>query len=319
MPVRRAALWADMKAIAMTEYGEPGVLRLVDLPDPKIGPDVVLVRVKAASVNPVDWKVRQGYLDGAFSVHFPLVPGWDLAGVVEGAGPAVKEFAVGDEVVGYVRRDELQHGTFAELVPAPVRTLAHKPTSVSFVAAAGLPLTGLTAQQSLDAADVIAGDTVLVHAAAGGVGSFAVQLAAHRGARVIGTASESNHEYLRELGAEPVAYGPGLVDAVRAVAPDGVDVALDFVGGDALAASGELVTDRSRIVSIIDPAAVAELGGTYVFVRPDAGQLAELSGLVDKGVLRIEVAQTFPLAEAAAAHAASEVGHGRGKIVVTVP
>ena len=308
-----------MKAIALTEYGSADVLTLTDLPDPKIGPDVVLVRARAAGVNPVDWKVRAGYLDGAFPVHFPLVPGWDVAGVVEAVGPAVSEFAVGDEVIGYVRRDEIQHGTYAELVPAPVRTLARKPSSVTFEQAAGLPLVGLTALQALDAAGATGEDTVLVHAAAGGVGSIAVQLAVHRGARVIGTASEANHDYLRSLGAEPVAYGDGLADAVRALAPAGVDVALDLVGGDALTVSASLVREASRIVSIVDAAAVRSMGGRYVFVRPDAEGLEELSRLVDKGVLRLEVAATFPLAEAAAAHRLSEQGHVRGKVVVTVP
>ena len=200
-----------MRAMALTQYGGPEVMQARDLPDPLVGPDSVLVRVRAAGVNPVDTKIRAGYLAGAFPSAFPLVPGWDVAGVVEGTGPAVTEFTVGDEVVGYVRKDHIQHGTYAELVAAPIRTLAPKPSSVSFVEAAGLPMTGLTAHQVLDAAEVGSGDTVLVHAAAGGVGTMAVQLALLRGAHVVGTASEANHEFLRELGAEPVTYGQGLV------------------------------------------------------------------------------------------------------------
>jgi NADPH:quinone reductase-like Zn-dependent oxidoreductase len=307
-----------MRAISLTQFGGPEVLEVTDLPDPKIGPDFVLVRARAASVNPVDWKVVRGFLDGAFYAHFPLVPGWDVAGVVEAVGPAVREFAVGDGVMGYVRRDEIQHGTYAELVPAPVRTLAHKPTSVSFEEAAALPLAGLTAYQALNAVDAGNGDTVLVHAAAGGVGTFATQLAVSLGSRVIGTASAGNHDYLRSLGAEPVTYGDGLVDRVRALAPAGVDASVDFVG-DALAETAQVVTDPARIASVVDPATVTELGGQYVFVRPSAEDLAELGRLVDKGDLRVEVARAFPLAEAAAAQTLSEQGHVRGKIVLTIP
>jgi NADPH:quinone reductase-like Zn-dependent oxidoreductase len=307
-----------MKAIALTQYGGPEVLELTDLPDPRIGPDFVLVRAHAASVNPVDWKVRSGYLDGGFYAHFPLVPGWDVAGVVEAVGPAVHELAAGDEVIGYVRRDEIQHGTYAELVPAPIRTLARKPASVDMVAAATLPLAGLTAFQVLDAVRVGPGDTVLVHAAAGGVGTFAVQLAVHRGARVIGTASPANHDYLRSLGAEPVPYGDELAAAVRGLAPRGVDAVVDLVGGAALEVSPGLVQDPSRLGSIVDAATVKALGGRYVFVRPDAGQLAELARLVDEGALRPQVARTFPLVEAAEAHRLSEQGHVRGKVVLTI-
>ncbi|MGN6299955.1 MAG: NADP-dependent oxidoreductase, partial [Angustibacter sp.] len=204
-----------MKAITISSYGGADVMELTDQPDPIVGPDYVLVRVKASSVNPVDYKVREGYLQGAFPSHLPMILGWDVAGVVEKVGPAVRDFAEGDEVIGYVRKDSLEHGTYAELVAAHVRHLARKPASATFEEAAALPLAGLTALQSLRLAEVGEGDTVLVHAAAGGVGSFAVQIAKSLGARVIGTASAANHEYLRSLGAEPVEYGDKLVAAVQ--------------------------------------------------------------------------------------------------------
>ena len=210
------------------------------------------MRVRAAGVNPVDAKIRAGYLAGAFPSAFPLVPGWDVAGVVESTGPAVTEFAWGTEVVGYVRKDHIQHGTYAELVAAPIRAVAPKPSSASFVEAAGLPLTGLTAHQALDAAAVGPGDTVLVHAAAGGVGTMAVQLARLRGAHVVGTASEANHEFLRGLGAEPVTYGAGLITRVGKAAPAGVDAVIDLIGGEALELSFALVADPARVVSIVD-------------------------------------------------------------------
>ncbi|MGH9151166.1 MAG: NADP-dependent oxidoreductase, partial [Acidimicrobiales bacterium] len=192
-----------MRAMAIDEFGGPELLHLADLPEPVIGPDVVLVRARAAGVNPVDYKVRKGGLANRYPCDFPLVPGWDVAGVVEATGPAVPELSEGDEVVGYVRRDHIRWGTYAELVPAPVRTLAPKPPSLSWAEAAALPLAGLTAWQALTRVlHVGKGDVVLVHAAAGGVGTFAVQLAQVLGARVVGTAGEANFAHLRRLGAE---------------------------------------------------------------------------------------------------------------------
>ncbi len=305
-----------MKAIAIDEYGGPEVLRPRELPDPLVGPDYVLVRVRAAGVNPVDHKIRSGHLAGAFPSAFPLVPGWDVAGVVEAVGPGVTEHAVGDEVVGYVRKDHVQHGTYAELVAAHVRHLAPRPREASWARAAGLPLAGLTAWQALRAVGVGEGDTVLVHAAAGGVGSLAVQLARVLGAEVVGTASERNHDALRAWGATPVTYGEGLADRVREVAPDGVSATLDLVGGDALRVSPLVTRTPSRIASIVDAAGVLGLGGRYVFVRPDPGDLAELGRLVDDGRLVVPVQEVLALEAAADAHRLLEQGHVRGKLVL---
>ncbi|MFF4378922.1 NADP-dependent oxidoreductase [Kitasatospora sp. NPDC001547] len=307
-----------MKAIAINRYGGPEVVEYTDLPDPKVGPDSVLVEVRAAGVNPVDWKIRDGALDGLLDAHFPLVMGWDLAGVVRAVGGGITEFAPGDEVYGYVRKDAVEHGTYAELVSAPVRTLARKPAALDWAQAGGLPLAGLTALQGLRALRLAEGETVLVHAAAGGVGHLAVQLARAAGARVIGTAAERNHDFLRGLGAEPVVYGEGLADRVRALAPDGVDAALDLVGHGAVQVSVGLVADPARIASTTD-FGVKALGGRYVWVRPDAGDLAELARLADDGRLTVTVASTFPLAQAASAQALSAEGRTRGKIVLLVP
>lgn len=303
----------------MNQYGGPDVLKFTaDAPEPKVGPDSVLVRAKAAGVNPVDWKIRQGKLDGLFPTDFPVIPGWDVAGVVERTGPAVSEFSPGDEVIGYVREDHVSRGTYAELVAAPVRTLGRKPSRLSWAEAAGLPLAGLTAYQALTKALAVTDDdTVLIHAAAGGVGSLAVQIAVARGARVIGTAGPRNHDHLRALGAEPVAYGDGLLDRVRRLAPGGVSAALDLVGGEALEVTPELLTASGRWASIIDPS-VTERGGRYVFVRPDPHDLSTLASLADDGRLTVPVARTFPLAEAAAAQRLSEEGHTRGKIVLEI-
>ncbi|MER6395083.1 NADP-dependent oxidoreductase [Kitasatospora sp. NPDC001603] len=306
-----------MKAIAIRRYGGPEVVEYTDLPDPKVGPDSVLVEVRAAGVNPVDWRVRDGALDGLLDVHFPLVMGWDAAGVVRAVGGGVTEFAPGDEVYGYVRKDSVEHGTYAELVAAPVRTLARRPAALDWAQSGGLPLAGLTALQGLRALRVTAGETVLVHAAAGGVGHLAVQIAKAFGARVIGTAGERNHDYLRGLGAEPVAHGEGLAERVRALAPGGVDAALDLVGGGAVEVSAALVADPSRIASVTDYR-VKALGGHYVWVRPDAAGLAELAALADDGRLTVTVASTFPLAQAGSAQALSAEGRTRGKIVLLV-
>ncbi|MDQ4006726.1 MAG: NADP-dependent oxidoreductase [Actinomycetota bacterium] len=308
-----------MRAAVIHEFGEPSVVQGAEVADPVLGPDGVLVSVRAAGVNPVDWKVVAGYLQGAFPHHLPLIPGWDVAGEVAAVGPAVTEFAPGDRVLAYARKDHVQHGTFAEQVAVPVRAAATVPDGVDLVPAGALPLAGLTAEQLLEATETSKADTVLVHNAAGGVGSFAVQLAALRGARVIGTASSGKHDFVRSLDAEPVEYGEGLADRVRDLAPDGVDVALDLVGGEALDATREVLSPGGRVASVIDPGAVAELGGRYVFVRPDAQMLARLVGYLADGSLRVEVSETFPLDRAAQALARNLEGHTRGKIVVTVP
>jgi NADPH:quinone reductase-like Zn-dependent oxidoreductase len=307
-----------MRAAIYDSFGGADVLDVREVADPPVGPDTVLVRVRATSVNPVDWKIREGYLQAAYPHHLPIVPGWDVAGVVEAVGPAVTTgVAVGDEVYGYVRRDDVKHGTAAELVPAPERTVTAKPAALSFEEAAALPLAGLTAYQALtEALDVQSGDRVLVHAAAGGVGHLAVQIATALGAEVVATASPANHDFLRALGAsEVVDYHAGPVSEQLAMP---VDAVLDLVGGDALTDAPNQVKDTSRVASIIDAATVLEMGGRYVFVRPERAHLDELARLADEGKLRVEVADQLPLDRIADAHRASQDGHVRGKLVVTV-
>ncbi|MEU7282907.1 NADP-dependent oxidoreductase [Streptomyces sp. NPDC045431] len=306
-----------MKAMALQQYGGPEQLALVELPEPKVAPGEVLVRVKAAGVNPVDWKIAEGLLDGLMEAHFPMIPGWDVAGVVERVGLDAGEFSVGDEVYGYVRKDEVQHGAYAQLVSANVRMLARKPAALSWEEAAGVPLAGLTAYQSLKRVGVRGGDTVLVHAAAGGVGSLCTQIAVALGARVIGTAGPRNHDFLRSLGAEPVAYGEGLADRVRELAPEGVDAALDFVGEGAVEVSRELLTSPERLASIVDADALAK-GGHYVWVRPDSADLAALAAFADEGRLAVHVERVLPLDQAAEAWNLSRSGRTRGKLVLSV-
>jgi NADPH:quinone reductase-like Zn-dependent oxidoreductase len=309
-----------VKAIAFTRFGDADVMSWQELPDPLLGPDQVLVEVKAAGVNPVDFKIRAGYLQGLLPHHLPLIPGWDVAGVVRAVGIGVQDWRPGDEILAYARKDHVQFGTYAELVALPDRMIARKPSNVDFVTAAALPLAGLTALQALKAVGTGAGDVVLVHAAAGGVGHLQVQIARELGAaRVLGTASPRNHEFVRSLGAEPVAYGDALVDAVaELVGGDGrVDVVVDNVGGLAFDQSLQLVRDRTRMTSIVDGPRALENGVINTWARPNAEQTQWLVDRVAAGSVRVEVQQTFPLADAVKAHKLLEGGHVRGKVVLT--
>ncbi len=305
-----------MQAVVYDEFGGPERLALREVAAPTPGPGEVRIRVRRAGVNPVDWKVLSGGLRGLMPHVLPIVPGWDVAGVVDALGPDVPELEVGDEVLSYARKDWVQQGTFAELVTVRVVDVARKPAALSWDAAGALPLAGLTAERVLDAAGVSHGSTVLVHAASGGVGTLAVQLARLRGARVIGTASPSGHDRLRALGAEPVAYGDGLVDAVRALAPEGVDAVVDLVGG-VMEQTLAVLAEGGQHASIADHAA-GEHGGRWVWVRPDGPRLEALAQRVADGELDVEIAGSFPLADVAGAFEQSMSATTRGKLVIHV-
>jgi NADPH2:quinone reductase len=308
-----------VRAIGIREFGGRDRLELLELPEPKVAPDGVKIRVHAAGVNPVDWKLREGRLAPRFPHVFPVVPGWDAAGVVEEVGPAVVEVAPGDEVIAYCRKHFVGEGTYAELVSVPVGFVARKPETASFEQAAGLPLVGLTAYQALFfSAGLTAGESVLVQAAAGGVGSAAVQLAVDAGAEVIGVASEANRDHVLALGAYEVVDRAGdVAGVVRELVPGGVDVAFDLYGDETL---GDAVRDGGRIVSIAAPPTYRErdVVPSYVFVRPNGEELDELARLYDEGRLVVELQEVLPLEEAARAHEVSEAGHVRGKLVLTL-
>ena len=308
-----------MKAVRIHSYGGPEVLRYEEAPRPAINPDDVLIKVHAAAINPVDWKVREGYLRGFIDYELPVVLGWDVSGVVEEVGGAVTDLRVGDEV--YARPDIARDGAYAEYIAARASEVALKPRSLDHVQAASVPLAALTAWASLfDAADLQPGQTVLIHAAAGGVGSFAVQLAKWKGARVIGTASAANHALLRELGADE------LIDYTTTRFEDvarGVDVVFDTVGGDTLARSWGVLRPGGILVGVVeqpDEAAAAQRGvrSAFVFIQPDKAKLAKLAELIDAGLVRPQVSTVLPLAEARQAHEQSQSGHARGKIVLRV-
>ena len=297
-----------------TEYGDPSTLELTDAPMPKVGPGAVLIRVERASVNPVDWKVMSGGLDPLIDAVFPVIPGWDVSGVIEAVGPDAPEFEPGDRVASYGRKDVVHGGTFAEYVALPATSVAAIPEGVDFDAAAGLPLAGLTALRCLETLELTAEDTLLIHAASGGVGFFAAQLAREIGATVIGTASAHNHDKLESIGVTAVTYGDGLIERVREVAPDGVSAVADFVGGvrDQTLA---LLTEGGRHVSIADPS-VEETGGRWVWVRPDGARLRTLLEKVASGALRVEIDRAFALVETAEAFEVSQAGSSNGKLII---
>lgn len=306
-----------VKALMYDEFGGNDRFRIGEARDPLVGPDSILVKVVAAGLNPVDYKVREGYLQGLMETVFPVVPGWDVAGVVVRTGLDTPEYSVGDEVLAYARKDFVHGGTLAELVEVPVRTATHKPAGLGFDEAAALPLTGLTALQTVRRSGLGAGSNVLIHAAAGGVGSYATQLAVRAGARVVGTAGTANHDFLRTLGAEPVSYGDGLVPAALALAPQGYDVILDYVGGQAMDTVPDLLGPSGTVISIADGRATGH-GGSYAWVRPSSADLAELAALAATGELKVTVSGIYDLDHAAEAYRSLEAGHTRGKIVVRI-
>lgn len=297
-----------MRAVAIHEFGGREQLGVEELPDPKLLPDGIRIRIRAAGINPVDWKTREGRQAQRFPHVFPVVLGWDASGVVEEAGPAAVGFEPGDEVFAYCRKHFIGEGTYAEQVVVPDSFVARKPERLSFEEAAAVPLAALTARQCLlEKLELRSGETILVHAAAGGVGHFAVQLAAALGARPIGTAREENHEFLRSLGAvECIDYRSGDL-------PKQVDCVLDTIGGETLERSFEIA---DRVCSIVQP--ISGRGRFYHYVRPDGAGLAELARLLDQEAVRVEVQETFPLEEAAGAHELLEAGHVRGKIALRV-
>ena len=299
-----------MKAVSFSQFGGPEVLEIVDLPDPHPGPGQVRIAVRAAGVNPSDWKKRKGMMDE----DLPQTMGHEAAGVVDELGEGVTDVAVGDRVFGFSAAEAAQ----AEL--AVLSWYAPIPSSLDFAGAAALPAAVETATRALDQLGVGSGSTLLINGASGSVGSAAVQLAVARGARVIGTASPANHDYLRSLGAEPVAYGDGLAGRVRALAPDGVDVALDVAGSGVLPELIELAGGPGHVVTIADFAGAHEHG--VRFSRGDDGRalhaLAEIGELIESGRFSLPVGQAFPLAEIAEAHRVSEDGHVRGKLVLLV-
>ncbi|WP_405007319.1 NADP-dependent oxidoreductase [Kitasatospora purpeofusca] len=299
------------KAFGFVDYGGPENQEFLDRPVLEPGPGQLAVAVRAAGVNPVDWKVRRGLLGR--ERQLPFVMGSEASGVVERVGPGVTGFTPGDEVFGLVAA-----GAFAEQTLLLAGSSALKPAKVGFDLAATLPVAAATADDAVRDIGVGAGQTLLILGVSGGVGSAAAQIARSRGIRVVGTAGDSNRAYVESLGAVPVRYGEGVADRIRAVAPDGVDGILDLIGGDDLRAAAVTLADRSRLVATSDPVTAQELGGRFITRSTTPGTLAALAELVAAGELDPNISARYPLAHAAEAMALVESGHARGKLVLEV-
>jgi NADPH:quinone reductase-like Zn-dependent oxidoreductase len=316
---------ASMKAVRMHRYGGPEVLAYERAPLPAPAADEVRVRVRSAGVNPLDWKVRQGDLRATVAHSLPLIPGWDLSGVVEAVGRAVVEFVPGDEVYGMV--DIARDGAYAEFVTARARHLAPMPRSLGHLAAAAVPTAALTAWQALFGVNgesgsmrLGPGQTLLIHGGAGGVGSFAVQLARWRGARVVATASSAHASFVRDLGAELVIdYRHERFERVVSE----VDAVLDLVGGETQVRSFGVLRPGGVLASTVSPpsaprAVACGVRAVMINTQPNALELRELACLIDHGIIRVDVSEVIPLSRVRRAHALSQSGDVRGKLVLAI-
>jgi len=309
-----------MHAVRIHTYGGPEMLHYEeDVPLPSLNPDDLLIKVQAAAVNPVDWKIREGWLQNILHHTLPLTLGWDVSGEVVALGAAVNEFAIGDAV--YARPDIERDGAYAEFIAVKASEAARKPATLDHVHAAAVPLTALTAWQSLvDAAQLQAGQTVLIHAAAGGVGSLAVQLAKALGARVIATASAMNTGLVTQLGADQfIDYTQVPFEEVV----KNVDVVFDTIGGDTQERSWPVLKPGGILVSVVDPPPEAiavkhRVRSAFVFIKPSGEQLTAIARLIDEGRIKPIIHTVLPLKQVRQAHVISQGGHARGKIVLRV-
>jgi NADPH:quinone reductase-like Zn-dependent oxidoreductase len=308
-----------MKAIRIHNYGGPELLKYEDAPRPQPGAGEVLIRVHATSVNPIDWKVRAGYMNGFIPHSFPLILGWDVSGVIEEIGPKASRFKKGDEV--YSLPDHTRNGAYAEYIVVRESEIALKPNALHHVRAAAVPLAALTAWQALfDTAQLQPGQRVLIHGSAGGVGHFAVQLAKWKGAYVIGTASAKNHEMLYQLGAdELIDYTTQRFEDVAR----NVNVVLDTIGGDTQEHSWQVLKKGGALVSLVQAPSETKarehgIRGIRLGARPNGQELVEIAKVIDVGKLAPVIDRILPLSEARRAHELSQSGHTRGKIVLRV-
>jgi len=300
----------------IASYGGPEVLEAMDVPKPAPGAGEVLVAVRAAGVNPVDWKIREGYLAEHMPMDLPAILGREVAGAVVEVGQDVDDFSVHDEVLGSVVPGS---GGYSEYALVTASSATKKPVQVSFTDAAALPVAAGTAYDAVQQLELGEGESLLINGIGGGVGVVAAQLARNLGVFVIGTGSEEKRELAESLGATLVIYGDGVADRVREIMPDGVDAILDLVGGESLRAIAGLASDRSRVLTTTDPDTAAELGGGGVERDGSGAVLAEIAQLVADGKLDPHVTDVVPLERSAEALASVESGHARGKIVIEVP
>lgn len=315
-----------MKAIVIEQFGDTQQMKIATVADPEPQPNEVQIQTAYAGVNPVDWKIGEGYLRELLPHQFPIILGWDVSGKVTKVGKDVTNFKIGDEVFAYARKLVVKWGTFAEYVCVDSKNVVPKPTKLSLKEAAAIPLVSLTAWQALvDFGKLKQGETVLIHAGGGGVGGIAIQLAKHLGAKVITTVSPRHSDYVKKLGADVIIdYTQGnFADKVKEAAPEGVDLVLDTVGDDALEASFALLKKGGRVASIrqqVDPASIANLGikAGFVFVKPNGSQLKAIADLFETGKFIVPVIEEFPFEKAKEALDKVKEGHVQGKIVLKV-
>lgn len=316
----------EMNAVLIDRFGSAEQLHLTKVPMPQPAPHEVLIQIEYTSVNPVDWKIREGYLAERLPHRFPLILGWDAAGKISAIGNQVKNFQIGDEVYAYCRKETVENGTYAQYIAVAADCVAKKPKSISFAQAASIPLAGLTAWQALfDVGKLQKGQTVLIHAGAGGVGSFAIQLAKWAGANVITTASASKTDYVKQLGADlAIDYNKEkFADRIRKEYPQGIDLVLDMLGGQTLKNSVPLLKKGGCVVGILekfDEKQAEKLGirSEYVFVRPNSRELSEIARLIEEGKLHLPYIEEMSLTQAALAQEKIREGHTKGKIVLKV-
>jgi NADPH:quinone reductase-like Zn-dependent oxidoreductase len=308
-----------MNAIRIHDYGGPEVLQFEDAPRPQLGNGEVLVRVHAAGVNPLDWKVRSGSLNGFVQHKLPLIPGWDVSGVVEQIGPGVSQFKKGDEV--FAMADPTRDGTYADYVAVRGTALAIKPKSLHHVRAAATPVSALAAWRSLfDLGQLQPGQRILIHGGSGGVGHFAVQLAKWKGAYVMATASTKHQELLRKLGAdETIDYTTQQFEDVA----HEIDIVLDAIGGETQERSWLVLNKGGALISLVQPPSEGKANrfgvrGIMSSVQPNGAQLTKIAKLIDSAKLRPTIDRILPLSEARRAHELGQSGHVRGKIVLRV-
>lgn len=315
-----------MKACIIERFGGVEELKIQDVPKPHPQTGELLIKVEYAAINPVDWKIREGYLSKRLPHEFPIILGWDAAGIVSVAGKNANGFREGDLVYAYCRKPVVKEGTFAEYVAVEARHVAKKPSNLTMAQASAIPLTALTAWQSLfDFAHIKEGDIVLIHAGAGGVGGMAIQLAKHARTTVITTASAKNHDYVKKLGADYVVdyTKEDFVEKVHKIAPKGVEMVYDCAGGDTARKSLELVKEGGVLASIaelIDESfgASKKVKTGFVFVAPNGHQLKLIAELIEKGVLTPPHIEEFSLEQVGEALEKNRLGHTRGKLVLKI-
>lgn len=315
-----------MNAILFNQFGHSSVLAKGTVSTPNVGPNDVLIKITHTSVNPVDWKIREGYLQGMLPHQLPIIPGWDAAGVVVAQGDQAKKFKLNQRVFAYARLPEVKYGTYAEYISLPESYLAAIPENLTNEAAAGIPLVGLTAWQGLtEHLQLSKGEVILITAGAGGVGSLAIQFAKLIGATVIATASSANHSYLKSLGADIVIdyTQANVTKEIKDLYPAGIDAVFDGAGGHSLVEAMKSLKTKGKVVSIVEtpPQAVAEdnqLQATFHFVYPDGKALASIVSLFEQGKLQVPSFTVQSVLKAAELQDENQQRHVRGKTVLAI-